>query len=352
MFQLVLPVTGPSCSRRGDLVTWSMDRLRILVCGSAMYPGKKPQVLRQMRLLMVIILLTALFCALFASFSDPLPKQLSRALGLIINMTGPSWQIWRNDEPNSTCYNYKTRFSTGLPRVWLASFPCSGNTWTRYLLEAATGIFTGSVYNDRALQSEGFLGNAVAADSGRTLVQKTHGNALFGHRRADLQDRYDILEARLPTILLLRHPAKAIISYWKLLRTRRKKLRHTAQVAIEVFQSDNFHRYVNKVIELWEEFATDRLLWCTGPLYVLHYELLVVDPEHYLRDLLNFLRVPVEEDRLACLRSHLDGPFKRKGSVDFDPFTEEEKRRMSTAVARVHRLLLLLGYPGLITPTT
>ena len=33
-------------------------------------------------------------------------------------------------------------------RVALASFPGSGNTWVRYLLQQSTGILTGSVYND------------------------------------------------------------------------------------------------------------------------------------------------------------------------------------------------------------
>jgi len=34
----------------------------------------------------------------------------------------------------------------------LASYPGSGNTWVRYLLEAASGIFTGSRYKDLQLQ--------------------------------------------------------------------------------------------------------------------------------------------------------------------------------------------------------
>ena len=42
-----------------------------------------------------------------------------------------------------------------LPRTALASFPGSGNTWTRYLIEGATGVFTGSIYLDKVLQSKG-----------------------------------------------------------------------------------------------------------------------------------------------------------------------------------------------------
>ena len=42
--------------------------------------------------------------------------------------------------------------------VALASFPGSGNTWLRYLLQQATGIITGSVYKDPALLRNGFPG--------------------------------------------------------------------------------------------------------------------------------------------------------------------------------------------------
>jgi len=37
----------------------------------------------------------------------------------------------------------------------LASFPGSGNTWTRHLIESAGGIFTGSRYKDLQIQMSG-----------------------------------------------------------------------------------------------------------------------------------------------------------------------------------------------------
>lgn len=42
-----------------------------------------------------------------------------------------------------------------LPPVALASFPGSGNTWTRQLIESATGIYTGSFYKDSNLYLHG-----------------------------------------------------------------------------------------------------------------------------------------------------------------------------------------------------
>ena len=43
-------------------------------------------------------------------------------------------------------------------RIALASFPGSGNTWLRYLLQQASGILTGSVYNDQNFKDGIFPG--------------------------------------------------------------------------------------------------------------------------------------------------------------------------------------------------
>ena len=58
------------------------------------------------------------------------------------------------------------------PRVGIASFPGSGNTWVRYLLQQMTGILTGSVYEDGDLRRNGFKGEYHR--SGKVLVVKTH----------------------------------------------------------------------------------------------------------------------------------------------------------------------------------
>ena len=56
---------------------------------------------------------------------------------------GETYQIWVND---SQCSHFTTRFTKkySLDPLALVSFPGSGNTWLRYLIEGATGVFTGS----------------------------------------------------------------------------------------------------------------------------------------------------------------------------------------------------------------
>ena len=61
---------------------------------------------------------------------------------LWLNITHFPWP----DDP--ACRRYSVQFGSGLGVVGLASYPSSGNTWLRYLIEAITGIYTGSMYND------------------------------------------------------------------------------------------------------------------------------------------------------------------------------------------------------------
>ncbi len=65
-----------------------------------------------------------------------------------------SYHPWFED---SQCKKYHISFSThkSLPLIGLASFPRSGNTWIRYLIEGATGIFTGSFYDNDCMTSLG-----------------------------------------------------------------------------------------------------------------------------------------------------------------------------------------------------
>jgi hypothetical protein len=82
-----------------------------------------------------------------------------------------TWKIRaRYREPrDSVC-----RFMNGAGRdpVALASFPGSGNTWVRGLIQSVTGLCTGAIYCDRTLRRTGFPGESIR--SGIVLVVKTH----------------------------------------------------------------------------------------------------------------------------------------------------------------------------------
>ncbi|CAL4092193.1 unnamed protein product, partial [Meganyctiphanes norvegica] len=119
---------------------------------------------------------------------------------------------WQEDP---LCKRFATHFGEDLQLVYLVSFPRSGNSWTRYLLEGATGIFTGSVYSDNRWYNLGYLGEMEPPTSGRTLVVKTHAHSL-SFTPQGLWQRRSAISKDTPIILIIRNPASAIVSYWNL----------------------------------------------------------------------------------------------------------------------------------------
>jgi len=66
--------------------------------------------------------------------------------------------------------DYRPRYSQIIPPL-LLSFPGSGNTWARLLIEYSSGIYTGSIYTDHSLKS---VFGGEKSCSFRTSVIKAH----------------------------------------------------------------------------------------------------------------------------------------------------------------------------------
>ena len=100
----------------------------------------------------------------------------------VINITwdtkGPQHKFWPSE---ATCDQFMTRFSVrhSLPTRALVSYPGSGNTWIRYLIEAASGVYTGSIFRDKSILAAGHHGEARNFKDGSTILQKTHHRALY-----------------------------------------------------------------------------------------------------------------------------------------------------------------------------
>ena len=131
-------------------------------------------------------------------------------------------KIWLNithfpwPTESEECRRYSVQFSRAgdLPVVGLASYPSSGNTWLRYLIEGVTGYYTGSMYNDISLRKKGFYGEGVPADAGLVLTVKTHGHTTGpgAHVADKVKVEYNHhTEVNHSAILLIRNPYKAII---------------------------------------------------------------------------------------------------------------------------------------------
>ena len=130
-------------------------------------------------------------------------------------------------------------FINGTRVITLVSFPGSGNTWTRLLLEQATGIFTGSIFCDQDLRSSGFFGEQII--SSNVLAVKTHypgiGNPKLHHFNPAHVDG---------VIFIMRNPLDSIVTERK--RQVLSVNKHTGDVGPQYFgkcyNKINVHMYV------------------------------------------------------------------------------------------------------------
>ena len=64
------------------------------------------------------------------------------------------------------CGEVKFGSDKQFPITSLSSYPGSGNTWVRYLIEEYTGYYTGSIYTDKNLAQGGFKVSHVTPEFG------------------------------------------------------------------------------------------------------------------------------------------------------------------------------------------
>lgn len=121
----------------------------------------------------------------------------------------------------ATQYCSKMSFRKEGPIVALASFPGSGNSWVRQLIEKATGIYTGAVYCDFSYVEAGMIGEGIT--TGNVIVIKTHTSP------------WHMKFAK--SVYILRNPFGAIVSEWtrRITPHTRYKSNHVTELGIENF---------------------------------------------------------------------------------------------------------------------
>lgn len=206
-----------------------------------------------------------------------------------------SRQPWPRAAPIHWCRPLGIKAAPG-PVTALASFPGSGNTWLRYLLQQATGVNTGSVYKDFALMKNGFPLESVS--NGSVLVVKTHEWGSGG--RAPFQ----------AGILLLREPGPSILAEFN-----RRSGGHIGHASPEKFLKDGgrvWTDFVRAKAREWEDMNTDWLLRFPGPLLVLSYSELRAGVEAGLRRTLAFLGLSLTREQLGCALERQEGIYRRR----------------------------------------
>ncbi|KAJ8040170.1 WSC domain-containing protein 2 [Holothuria leucospilota] len=260
-----------------------------------------------------------------------------------------TFSLYRTKVPDSRCSKISLKPKGSMPLIGLASFPRSGNTWTRQLLEHATGIYTGSIYwkaERRKVGSKIFLGGNIPFDTGSTLCTKVH---VFNAQMIKTFHR--------GTILLLRNPYRAIVSEafrsHKGVKGAGKKF--VKSRAFHIFAG--WTRFVRKHADRWLGTAIN---WCrkSSRLLVVNYEDLQENTSEELMRMIKFLKQPLDMTRITCAVQELPssqstgvslGSFglRSKTYLTFDPFTKRMHERLDGHIATVNATLIRYGHAPL-----
>ena len=77
------------------------------------------------------------------------------------------------------------------------------------------------------------------------------------------------------------------------------------------FHISEWPKFVDKQIKNWQNINSIVLRTYTGPLYILHYENLLMDLKNELGRIFEFLNITVDATALDCAVSNQEGDFHR-----------------------------------------
>jgi len=244
----------------------------------------------------------------------------------------PSRIPWKSDQE---CNMFKVSYlkpNSG-SRIALASYPGSGSTWIRYLIEGSTGIFTGSVYKDIQLQLRGYWGEIRDFRDGTTIVQKTHDSS-----PQLIRDEFG-----KNGILILRNPYDAVMSKFNYLYGG-----HQGRASPDNFDRSVWEKFVEIEVNDWLDMA---LNWTSvaspHSLLVVHYENVQKDIRSEIRKITSFLGMTEDTERLNCLLKHKNGYFKRDQPKLLEtklPFNQNLRNKIDMIILEINRILISKGF--------
>ncbi|XP_071827934.1 sialate:O-sulfotransferase 1-like [Apostichopus japonicus] len=180
------------------------------------------------------------------------------------------------------------------PLVALASFPRSGNTWTRHILQIASQYYTSTVYwkaERHKPNAPYFRGGEYDYNEKRGICTKTHSGD---------KEVIDCFSAG--AILIIRNPRKVAVSnvmHQKItnedsrddeLRTRVQHIRNN---------TDKWRSRSLGIIKRWKNLYTSWIEHAKRVL-VVHYDNLCENTYDELKRILNFLNLPINGYYIQC----------------------------------------------------
>ncbi|CAH1802203.1 unnamed protein product [Owenia fusiformis] len=255
--------------------------------------------------------------------NEPIKTKLIKNQAVFSNNTGGI----------DSCFQYKNDCqvlhysNTTLPLTTLTSFPGSGNTWVRHLIQQLTGIYTGSVYYDKGLEKRGFPAEALDDPTdGSVIAIKCHNARRVFHRM----------------IALIRDPRDALIANFKRMHSAGHK---TDLSKARFFQPALLKEFSTKCTKggiAWSNHMSVILQILrdkTVPVLIIHYNNLLTNLKKELYRLADFLNVEITEDLLDCIQCNLEGSHHRNVTERFDPYTKKQRDVLNAYIERFNHSL-------------
>ncbi|XP_076815673.1 sialate:O-sulfotransferase 1-like isoform X1 [Clavelina lepadiformis] len=210
-------------------------------------------------------------------------------------------KVWRTMSPDYRCATRIFLPPKTASFASLLSFPGSGNSWIRFLIESATGVFTGSFYSSHRMFNAGCFGEYDDEHSGRTLTSKAH------------RVTEECKKNSCKTVVLLRNPYNALLA-----EAAREFYKSKTTPIEEEFLANISTFFLPRVTSKAKGWLNINLMYLqyARPLLVIYYEDLQNDPIKEIRKIVKFIgyEVPHLEERLTCINHDISGPFKRPHS--------------------------------------
>ncbi|GAA5934766.1 hypothetical protein JCM1841_005040 [Sporobolomyces salmonicolor] len=273
--------------------------------------------------------------------------EASEAAALAVSIEGGRWDEELHNAMGPTCktelvaHAYDAKMSTGF-----VSYPRSGNSYLRSLIERATGYQTSSIYCDKGLQQT-FVGEC---NHQLQFFVKTHFPALPRIISPDNQDYQDYYKRFDQVVHVVRNPLDAVASWWHLShvgRTPEGFQNHEGKVDIDKFGDE--HRA--SILDLAERWRRHSVYWAQAPVltHTLRYEDLKAQPIPHMMSLISYL-LPDEDlpplADIACIAEHDEKlqAYHSRRSSDFATWDKYEPSLREELLSVVRRPFCAFGY--------
>ncbi|GAA6062280.1 hypothetical protein JCM10212_000940 [Sporobolomyces blumeae] len=273
--------------------------------------------------------------------------EASEAAALSVSVEGGRWDAELHSAMGPTCRSeletrpYYSKVSTGF-----VSYPRSGNSYLRSLLERATGYQTSSIYCDRGLERT-FTGEC---NHRLEFFVKTHFPALPRTIRQNDPTFRDYYKRFDQVVHVVRNPLDAVASWWHLShapRTAEGYQNHEAKVDIGKFGDEQR----DSILNLAERWRRHSVYWQQAPIltHTLRYEDLKAQPIPNMMGLVSYLLpdqdLPPLAD-IACIAEHDEHlqAYHSRRSSDFATWDSYEPNLRQEILEIVRRPFCSFGY--------